>query len=87
MIPLLCIQFGLIMSLQFTRCDYHLRFFSNLLIQIVSLSNSHNNVTSSQKNRDDKSLRVTVALIMSLPARTMDKTTAKNRLWVLGSNQ
>ena len=41
---------------------YRLRFYSNSLIHILSLSNSHNNVTSIQKNRGDKSHRVIVAL-------------------------
>ena len=46
-----------------THAIYRLRFFSNLLIHILSLSNLHNNVASIQKNRDDKSHRVIVALI------------------------
>ena len=41
---------------------YRLRFYSNSLIHILSLSNSHNNVASIQKNRADKSHRVIVAL-------------------------
>ena len=41
---------------------YRLRFYSDSLIHILSLSNSHNNVASIQKNRDDKSHRVIVAL-------------------------
>ena len=44
-----------------THAIYRLRFFSNSLIHFLSLSNSHNNVASIQKNRDDKSHRVTVA--------------------------
>ena len=39
-----------------------LRFYSNSLIHILSLSNWHNNVASIQKNRGDKSRRVIVAL-------------------------
>ena len=39
-----------------------LRFYSNSLTHILSLSNSHNNVASIQKNRGDKSHRVIVAL-------------------------
>ena len=39
-----------------------LRFYSNSLIHILSLSNSHNNVASIQKNRGDKSHHVNVAL-------------------------
>ena len=41
---------------------YRLRFYSNSLIHILSLSNSDNNVASIQKNRGDKSHRVIVAL-------------------------
>ena len=41
---------------------YRLRFYSNSLIHILSLSNSYNNVASIQKNRGDKSQRVIVAL-------------------------
>ena len=41
---------------------YRLRFYSNSLTHILSLSNSHNNVASIQKNRGDKSHRVIVAL-------------------------
>ena len=37
---------------------YRLRFYSNWLIHILSLSNSHNNVASMQKNRDYKSYSV-----------------------------
>ena len=40
---------------------YRLRFYSNSLIHILSLSNSHNNVASIQKNPGDKSHRVIVA--------------------------
>ena len=45
---------------------YRLRFYSNSLIHNLSLSNSHNNVASIQKNRGDKSHRVTVALLKRL---------------------
>ena len=41
---------------------YRLRFYSSSLIHILSLSNSHNNMVSIQKNRGDKSYRVIVAL-------------------------
>ena len=41
---------------------YRLRFYSNSFIHILSLSNSHNNAAPIQKNRDDKSHRVIVAL-------------------------
>ena len=40
---------------------YRLRFYSNSLIPILSLSNSHHNIASIQKNQGDKSHRVTVA--------------------------
>ena len=43
-----------------------LRFYSNSLIRILSLSNSHNNVASIQKNRGDKSHLVIVALDIDL---------------------
>ena len=41
---------------------YRLRFCSNSLIHILSLSNLHNNVASIQKNRGDKSHRVIIKL-------------------------
>ena len=40
-----------------------LRFYSNSLTHMLSLSNSHNNVASLQKNRADISYRVIVALV------------------------
>ena len=46
-----------------THAIYRLQFFSNSLIHILSLSNSHNNIASIQKNRDDKSHRVIVAIL------------------------
>ena len=49
-------------KLQLHDAIYRLRFFSNSLIHILSLSNSHNNVASIQKNRGDKSHCVIVAL-------------------------
>ena len=49
-------------KLQLHYAIYRLRFYSNSLIHILSLSNSHNNVPSLQKNRGDKSHRVIVAL-------------------------
>ena len=49
-------------KLQLHDAIYRLRFYSNSLIHILSLSNSHNNVASIQKNRGDKSHRVIVAL-------------------------
>ena len=50
-------------KLQLHDAIYRLRFLSNSLIHILSLSNSHNNVASIQKNRGDKSHHVIVALI------------------------
>ena len=48
-------------KLQLHDAIYRLRFYSNLLIHILSLSKSHNNVASLQKNRGDKSHRVIAA--------------------------
>ena len=50
------------LKLQLHGAIYRLRFYSNSLIHILSLSNSHNNVASIQKNQGDKSHRVIVAL-------------------------
>ena len=50
------------LKLQLHGAIYRLRFCSNSLIHILSLSNSHNNVASIKKNRGDKSHRVIVAL-------------------------
>ena len=50
-------------KLQLHDAIYRLRFYSNSLIHILSLSNSHNNLASVQKNRADKSYRVIVALV------------------------
>ena len=49
------------LKLQLHDAIYRLRFYSNLLTHILSLSSSHNNVASKQKNRGDKSHRVIVA--------------------------
>ena len=49
-------------KLQLHDAIYRLRFHLKSLIHNLSLSNSHNNAASIQKNRDDKSHRVTVAL-------------------------
>ena len=49
-------------KLQLHDAIYRIRFFSDSLIHILSLSNPHNNVASIQKNRGDKSHRVIVAL-------------------------
>ena len=50
------------LKLQLHYAIYRLRFYSNSLIHILSLSNSHNNAAWIQKNRGDKSHRVIVAL-------------------------
>ena len=52
----------IILKLQLHYAIYRLRFYSNSLIHILSLSNSHNKVALVQKNRADKSHRVIVAL-------------------------
>ena len=59
-INLLCKQKS--SKLQLHDAIYRLRFYSNSLIHILSLSNSHNDVASLQKNLGDKSHRVTVAV-------------------------
>ena len=56
-------------KLQLHDAIYWLRFYSSSLIHILSLSNSHNNVASIQKNRDDKSHRVIVASQISYRKR------------------
>ena len=62
-IPRLCNeQMESSLQLQLHESIYRLRFYSNSLIHILSLSNSHNNVASIQKNRGDESRRVIVAL-------------------------
>ena len=53
-----------ILKLQLHDAIYRLRFYSNSLIHILSLSNLHNNVASLQKNRADKSHRVIVAILL-----------------------
>ena len=50
-------------KLQLHDAIYRLRFYSKSLIHVLSLSNSHNNEASIQKNRDDKSHGVIVALL------------------------
>ena len=50
------------LKLQLHDAIYLLRFYSNSLIHILSLSNWHNNVASIEKNRDDKLHHVIVAL-------------------------
>ena len=54
--------FWLTVKLQLHYAIYRLRFYSNSLIHVLSLSNLHNNVASIQKNRGDKSHRVIVLL-------------------------
>ena len=49
------------LKLQLHDAIYRLRFYSNSLVHILSLSNSHSNVASIQKNRGDRSHRVIVA--------------------------
>ena len=58
---------GIKVKLQLHDAIYRLRFYSNSLIHILSLSNSHNNVVSLQKNRSDKSHRVICSLKQVLP--------------------
>ena len=53
-------------KLQLHDTIYRLRFYSNSLIHILSLSNSHNNVASIRKNRGDKSHRVIVAFVLMI---------------------
>ena len=48
-------------KLQLRDAIYRLRFYSNSLIHILSVSNSHNNLASLQKNRGDKLHCVIVA--------------------------
>ena len=50
-------------KLQLHDAIYRLQFYSNSLIHILSLPNSHNNAASIQKNWDNKSHRVIVALV------------------------
>ena len=50
------------LKLQLHDVIYRLRFYSNSLIRILSLSNSQNNIASIQKNRGDKSHRVRLQL-------------------------
>ena len=55
-------------KLQLHNAIYRLRFYSNSLIHILSLSNAHNNVASLQKNQGDKSHRAIVALQVYFPS-------------------
>ena len=54
---------GRLLKLQLHDAIYRLRFYSNSLTHILSLSNLHSNVASLQKNRVDKSYLVIVALM------------------------
>ena len=56
-------------KLQLHDAIYRLRFYSNSLIHILSLSNSLNNIASIQKNQGDKSHRVIVALLDQNPTK------------------
>ena len=49
-------------KLQLHDAIYRLRFYSNSLTHILSLSNSHSNVVSIQKNLGDKSHRVLLSV-------------------------
>ena len=55
-----------IVKLQLHDGIYRLRFYSNSLICILSLSNSHNNAASIQKNQGDKSHCVILVLLILL---------------------
>ena len=59
-------------KLQLHDAIYRLRFYSNSLIHILSLSNSHSNVASLQKDRGDKSHRVIVALVSEVHSLSTD---------------
>ena len=56
------VQYAFRFKLQLHYAIYRLRFYSNSVDHILSLSNSYNNVASIQKNQGDKSHRVIVAL-------------------------
>ena len=49
-----------VLKLQLHDAIYRLRFYSNSLIHILSLSNSHNNLASIQKNRDTVELALVI---------------------------
>ena len=73
------------LKLQLHEAIYRLRFYSNTLIHILSLSNSHNNVASVQKSRSDKSHRVIVALnyvcLLAKDTECVLVTIIINKLW------
>ena len=56
-------------ALQLHDAIYRLRFYSNSLIHILSLSNSDNNIAPIQKNRGDKSHSVIVAVLNQNPTK------------------
>ena len=56
------VQWTIPLKLRLHDAIYRLRFYSNSLIHILSLPNSHNTVASLQKNRGDRSHRVIVGL-------------------------
>ena len=58
-------------KLRLQDASYRLRFHSSSLIHTLSLSNSHSNVASIQKNRGDKSHCVIVALKEASTGRTL----------------
>ena len=60
------------LKLQLHDAIYRLQFYSNSLTHMLSLSNSHKDVASIQKNRDDKSHRVIVALVLHLVDNCLD---------------
>ena len=62
---ILNLSFSVFIKLQLHDAIYRLRFYSISFIHILTLSNSHNNVASIQKNRGDKLHRVIVALVVS----------------------
>ena len=61
---------------------YRLRFYSNSLIHILLLSNSHNNVASMQKNRDDKLHSVIVALSCNYTLRFIGYDSIQTRWFI-----
>ena len=68
------------LKLQLHSAIYRLRFYSNSLIHILSLLNSHSDVTSIQKNRVDKSHSVIVALDIPPDSKGENLLEAKGNL-------
>ena len=58
---------------------YRLRFYSNSLIHILSLSNLHSNVASMQKTQDDTSHPVIVIALAKLPVVAVTKVSPELR--------